>query len=222
MNLAERLPQDQRLVLCQRPKEKTRSRFWITCDLHYVYSLGVMYAGQSCRWVVTLLRICFIWFCCTPQRKCIGRKIIVKRTATCRCGQLNATCEGEPVRVSVCHCLERQKRSGSAFATQARWPETQVAISGKSAVWERVADSGHTATYRFCPECGSTLAYVIEGWPGVIAIPVGAFADLHFPAPDFSVYEHRNFSWVEILGDDVEHSSDTNIAYTQGKLSDKK
>jgi len=144
---------------------------------------------------------------------------MIERIATCRCGQLSATCVGEPVRVSVCHCLECQKRSGSAFATQARWLDANVTLSGEFSVWERVADSGHRATYRFCPVCGSTLAYVIEGWPGVTAIPVGAFADQGFPAPRFSVYEHRKHAWTEVHGDDVEHSSDPSIAYTQGRLS---
>ncbi|MGR3757040.1 MAG: GFA family protein [Tranquillimonas sp.] len=32
----------------------------------------------------------------------------MERTATCRCGQLTATCRGEPVRIAVCHCLECQ------------------------------------------------------------------------------------------------------------------
>ena len=131
---------------------------------------------------------------------------MVERTAACRCGQLSVLCVGDPVRVSVCHCYECQKRSGSAFATQARWPEGDVTISGTFKVWERIADSGHKATYRFCPDCGSTLAYVIEGWPGVVAIPVGAFADLDFPAPRFSVYEHRKHDWIEIRGDQIERS----------------
>jgi hypothetical protein len=130
-----------------------------------------------------------------------------KRTATCRCGQLRATCEGEPVRVSVCHCLDCQKRSGSAFAAQARWPDAQVTLAGRSKTWERVADSGHKATYQFCPDCGSTVAYVIEGWPGVTAVPVGAFADPGFPAPKFSVYEHRKHPWIAVLGEDVKRSS---------------
>ena len=54
----------------------------------------------------------------------------MERVASCRCGQLTATCRGEPVRVSVCHCLNCQKRSGSAFAAQARWPDDQVTITG--------------------------------------------------------------------------------------------
>jgi hypothetical protein len=139
------------------------------------------------------------------------------RMATCRCGQLKATCEGEPVRVSVCHCLDCQKRSGSAFAAQARWPENQVTVTGEATTWQRVADSGHRATYRFCPHCGSTLTYVIEGWPGVIAVPIGAFADPDFPKPRFSVYEHRRHGWVAILGDDVEHSSTPSAARMPGQ-----
>ena len=138
------------------------------------------------------------------------------RTATCRCGQLKATCEGEPVRVSVCHCLDCQKRTGSAFAAQARWPENQVTVTGEAKTWERVADSGHRATYRFCPNCGSTVAFVIEGWPGVVAVPLGAFADPSFPSPRFSVYEHRKHDWVAILGDKVEHSSTPSTARMPG------
>lgn len=129
------------------------------------------------------------------------------RTASCRCGQLTATCEGEAVRVSVCHCLACQQRTGSAFAAQARWPDERIVVRGAAKTWVRVADSGHRATYSFCPECGSTVAYVIEGWPGVVAVPMGAFADPEFPAPGFSVYENRKHAWIAVLGDDVKHSS---------------
>jgi hypothetical protein len=130
---------------------------------------------------------------------------------------LRAICEGEPVRVSVCHCIDCQKRSGSAFAAQARWPDDKVAFEGEAASWERIADSGHRATYRFCPTCGSTVAYVIEGWPGVTAVPVGAFADPTFPPPRFSVYEHRKHAWVKISGDDVDHSSSPSSSRTPGR-----
>ena len=129
------------------------------------------------------------------------------RTASCRCGQLTATATGEPVRVSVCHCLDCQKRTGSAFSAQARWPADQVTIEGQSKIWTRFADSGNTITHGFCAECGSTVHYVIEGkFDGLIAIPLGAFADPDFPPPRFSVWEERKHQWVEILGDQVEHS----------------
>ena len=134
---------------------------------------------------------------------------MVTRVATCRCGQLKASCEGEPVRVSVCHCLECQKRSGSAFAAQARWADDDITVTGEAKVWERVADSGHRVTYRFCPDCGSTVTYQIEGWPGVTAVPLGAFADPDFPAPKFSVYEDRKHAWVDVLGDVARSTSES-------------
>ena len=140
---------------------------------------------------------------------------MVTRTAACRCGQLTATCRGEPVRVSVCHCLECKKRSGSAFAAQARWAAEDVELAGEAKVWERTADSGHRVTYRFCPDCGSTVAYEIEGWPGVVAVPYGAFAGTDMPAPAFSVYDDRRHDWVEIKGD-VDRSTSASAAPKPG------
>lgn len=129
------------------------------------------------------------------------------KSASCRCGQLRATVTGDPVRVSVCHCLDCKKRSGSAFAAQARWPEEQVEISGQSSSWSHFGDSGNRITHHFCPECGSTVHFRIEGkFDGMVAIPVGAFDDPYFLEPRFSVWEERKHKWVEIIGDGVEHS----------------
>lgn len=125
--------------------------------------------------------------------------------AECRCGQLKAACEGEPVRVSVCHCLACQRRSGSAFAVQARWPTDQVTVTGEAKTFERVGDEGSRVTYRFCPDCGSTVVYELDAMPGLIAVPVGAFADPSFPRPKFSVYESRKHPWTLVLGEGVEH-----------------
>ena len=127
------------------------------------------------------------------------------RVATCRCGQLRVECTGDPVRVSICHCLNCQRRSGSSFAAQARWPEDQVAVTGAFNQWSTVGESGARATFRFCPECGSTVFYSSEGMPGLIAVAIGAFADPDFPPPSYSVYEGRKHRWVAVIGDDIDH-----------------
>jgi hypothetical protein len=127
------------------------------------------------------------------------------QTASCRCSQLKATVTGEPVRVSVCHCLNCKKRSGSVFAVQARWPAEQVDIEGRSKTFDKAGDSGNVATFHFCPDCGSDVYYIIDGkFDGLIAIPLGAFDDPYFLTPAFSVWEERKHDWVEIKGD-VEH-----------------
>ena len=128
------------------------------------------------------------------------------RTAACRCGQLRARVVGDPVRVSVCHCLDCQKRTGSAFSAQARWPEARVELDGQSKTWTHRADSGNRITHHFCPDCGSTVQYRIEGkFDGLVAIPLGSFDDPYFLQPAFSVWEARKHDWVAILGEAVEH-----------------
>ena len=52
------------------------------------------------------------------------------RRASCSCGQLTVEVEGDPVRVSICHCLACQRRTGSVFGVQARWPREQARIEG--------------------------------------------------------------------------------------------
>src|SRR4051812_8460053 len=113
------------------------------------------------------------------------------RHAACSCGQLNLTAEGEPIRISMCHCLACQRRTGSIFGAQARFPRDKVTLAGRSTAYVRAGDSGNRATFHFCPDCGSTVYYELEGIPEAIAVPVGAFADPAFPAPRVSVYEAR-------------------------------
>jgi hypothetical protein len=121
---------------------------------------------------------------------------MTSRTASCSCGQLRLTCEGEPVRISICHCLECQKRTGSVFATQARFPRERVTIEGRATQWTRLGDSGQGATFNFCPVCGSTVYWEPSGMPDFLSVAVGAFADPSFPPPHVSVYEERQHPWA--------------------------
>ena len=129
----------------------------------------------------------------------------MRRHAFCSCGQLHLTCEGEPVRVSICHCDACQKRTGGVFGTQARFRCEQVSsIEGRATAFTRTADSGSSVTFHFCLTCGGTLYWHLGGYPDVIAVAVGAFADPSFPAPKHSVYEARRHAWVQVP-DGVEH-----------------
>jgi hypothetical protein len=126
------------------------------------------------------------------------------RRASCSCGQLCVTTDGEPIRISMCHCLACQRRTGSAFGIQARFPRDKVTVLGPAAEYVRTADSGNRVRFHFCPACGSTVYYTLDMLPDAIAIPVGAFADPAFPAPKISIYEARRHAWAG-LPEDVEH-----------------
>jgi len=131
---------------------------------------------------------------------------MTERTATCSCGQLTAKVSGDPVRISVCHCYACQVRTGSVFGAQARFPRDAVTIAGASTEYVRVGDSGGRVRFHFCPTCGATVYYRLEGLDDVIAIPVGVFADRNFPPPVFSVYEDRKHHWVEVPANAEQHT----------------
>lgn len=120
----------------------------------------------------------------------------MKREAGCCCGQLKLTCQGEPIRVSMCHCLACQQRTGSVFGVQARFATPQVSIAGQAQSYVRVGDSGNSVNMHFCPHCGSTVYWQFPDSPEFIIVAVGAFADPTFPAPNISIYETRRHPWA--------------------------
>jgi hypothetical protein len=121
------------------------------------------------------------------------------REAACSCGQLHLRVEGEPYRISMCHCLACQRRTGSAFGIQARFTSGHVQISGRSGVFHRTSDDGVAArAFHFCPECGATVFYTDSTAPEVIAVPIGAFADPSFAPATISVFESRRHPWVAV------------------------
>lgn len=118
--------------------------------------------------------------------------------AECNCGQLRARCTGTPDRVSVCHCTNCKRRTGSAFAWNASFPAGAVTTTGECRRFARVTDSGRTNVYYFCPTCGSTVFYDVEMRPGMISIPAGAFASADFPSPTVKVFDQRRVGWCMI------------------------
>jgi len=122
------------------------------------------------------------------------------RTAASACGQLQVTCRGAPQKVSLCHCLDCQRRTGSAFGIAAFYPREAVAAEGRASRYRRSADSGFAITFHFCPDCGATVFWEPERKPEAVAVAVGAFADPGFPAPTQAVWEERRHPWVTLSG----------------------
>ena len=130
------------------------------------------------------------------------------RQASCSCGQLRLICEGEPVLVGICHCLACQRSTGSAFSVPAVYPRAQVRPpEGVVKRYARVADSGRTVNFAFCPECGGTVFWEAEMRPDMILVAVGAFADPSFETPSLSVWERTQHPWTKAMGaEKIEHS----------------
>ncbi len=133
-----------------------------------------------------------------PGEDKVENLLMSERIASCCCGVLQVICLDDPLRVSICHCLDCQKRTGSVFSTNARFAKEAVRVDSPSKSYSRRGDSGSDVTFHFCPDCGSTVWWQLSGFLDVIAVAVGAFADSQFPRPRFSVYENRHHHWVPV------------------------
>jgi len=135
-----------------------------------------------------------------PTSICATINGMTTRTAQGACGRLRVTVPGEPIFVGVCHCDFCQKRTGSVFQVGAYYPKDQhVEISGEVKSYNGLEVNGvgpvggGSATYYFCPTCGSTVY-----WHGsrFLAVAVGNFVDPDFPAPTTEMHTRMRHRWV--------------------------
>ncbi|MFN3513829.1 MAG: GFA family protein [Phenylobacterium sp.] len=100
--------------------------------------------------------------------------------------------------ITACNCTWCQRRSGSVFSVASRWLlEQVVSREGELSTFRRLGTSGGQVSVSFCPTCASTVMTELEALPDVIGIPVGAFADPVFPAPQVAVWCSEKAQWVE-------------------------
>lgn len=130
------------------------------------------------------------------------------RTASCTCGQLRISVEGNVLGSGVCHCLACQSRTGSVFATLAVFAAPWQ-VTGAATEYVRAGDAGSSFRFRFCPICGSTVFHTEEGGEDRhVAVAVGAFGDPSFPPPEDLVYECRRHAWVGLPEGITRHERD--------------
>ncbi|MBZ9853047.1 GFA family protein [Mesorhizobium sp. CA13] len=121
---------------------------------------------------------------------------MTSRIARCTCGQLQIRCPQQPAKISLCHCLDCQRRTGSPFGIAAFFDAEAIDIDGSSQTFRRNSDSGFPVTFHFCGNCGSTVFWYPSRKPEAVAVAVGCFGDPSFPAPTQAVYGESRHDWV--------------------------
>ncbi len=116
----------------------------------------------------------------------------------CLCGAVTVTLARTPTIVNMCHCAACQRRSGSPFGMAVWLAEAEVVVVGATRRHAFRSDRGRDVENRFCPDCGSTVAFTVAINPGMVAVPAGLFADPTTPPPLRSVFEERRHPWVVV------------------------
>ncbi len=119
-------------------------------------------------------------------------------SAQCQCGSHTLSLKQSPVRVSICHCYDCQKRTGSPFAEQAMFVKEALTLKseGHLECFQRLTATG-SINFHFCQTCGNTLYYTRDDKH--VLVPVGLLAQSEQYTPEVSVYQERCHAWLTEL-----------------------
>ena len=88
----------------------------------------------------------------------------MKITGQCHCGFVTYHATLDPRRVSICHCTDCQRLTGSAFRVTASVPAGDFTLTGgQPRRYLKHGDNGAARLQFFCPNCGSPIYTTGEG-----------------------------------------------------------
>ena len=91
-------------------------------------------------------------------------------SGSCKCGAVMFELSGPLRDVIACHCTQCRKTSGHYWAATSVLKEQLKLVRSRGLKWYR---SSKKARRGFCPDCGSSLFYELDG-KGRTAIGAGA------------------------------------------------
>lgn len=124
------------------------------------------------------------------------------QTGRCECGHVAYEVTQLPLATVVCHCINCQKLSATAFGISVMVPKPGFRLtSGELKTWTRTAASGDTVSCHFCPECGNRIYHDSPGQPDIVRLKPGTLDDTSIIKPEVQVWTKRAQPWVKIPGD---------------------
>jgi hypothetical protein len=119
----------------------------------------------------------------------------------CHCGAITYEAAVEPGTVNVCHCLDCQMLTGSAFRANIQASAEQFRIlSGTPRRYTKTADSGAKRVHAFCETCGSPVYSCSVENPQTYSLRLGALNEKDLlERPARQIWTKRRLSWIPRL-----------------------
>lgn len=124
-----------------------------------------------------------------------------KITGGCLCGSIRYSADAEPKFVSLCHCRDCQRFTGSAFAAVIGLPKPALRLSGMPKSFTKRGDSGKLIERFFCPDCGASIMDEAQALPGMVMIQAGTLDDTSWVKPTSEIYCASAQPWARFAGD---------------------
>ncbi len=121
---------------------------------------------------------------------------------SCHCGAIGFEAKVDPERVSICHCTDCQRLTGSAYrVTVAANAEDFRLVRGTPKVYFKVGDSGNKRAQAFCGDCGSPMyAHAAVERPETYGLRVGTLREREALVPRRRIWCRSAMGWSTDLG----------------------
>ncbi len=116
----------------------------------------------------------------------------------CLCGAVRYSINADPLpgRQILCHCVDCQKHTGTAFVSGMMFPAEAVTVTGEMNIFTTPGgQSGEPMHRSFCPRCGSPIMIHKDG-TGRKMIMAGTLDDKSQFKPVTSLFCEQAPSWV--------------------------
>lgn len=116
----------------------------------------------------------------------------------CHCGHVSYEAEIDPENVSICHCTDCQRLTGSAFRVTVLTGRDDVRLTGNAPkIYVKTGDNGRKRLQYFCPECGSPLFTSGEGADAEIwGIRLGSIRQRRALTPRRQIWCRSALPWL--------------------------
>ncbi|HZP89023.1 MAG TPA: GFA family protein [Burkholderiales bacterium] len=126
----------------------------------------------------------------------------MKVEGSCHCGAITFEAEIDAATVTLCHCTDCQKLTGTAFRTTVPAPvQTFVLRSGTPKTYiKRTAESGRPRIQAFCGDCGTPIYACAVQDPVTYGIRVGTLAQRKQLHPARQIWCRSALPWAKVEG----------------------
>ena len=123
-----------------------------------------------------------------------------KVDGACHCGRIAFEAQVDENEVSICHCDDCQRLTGTAFRVSVAVPaENFHLLRGSPRKYIKTAESGARRLQGFCGDGGSPLFATSADKPEVYGLRVGTLLQRDQLVPRKQIWRHLALHWVPLM-----------------------
>jgi hypothetical protein len=119
----------------------------------------------------------------------------------CHCGAISFEAEITALEARLCHCVDCQRLSGSAFRANVQAPASGFNLRGSTLrSYIKTAESGARRRHAFCGDCGTPIYACAEVDPESYSLRLGTITQRAAFKPMRQIWRRSALPWVDAIG----------------------